>query len=367
MSRTERSPIVIDPCPPPPAAGDVATARRLGRRLGSVAACEGVHGTDPTLVDVGAGRAGSGTVLRLDGAGAAPVVLKWADASPQHRERAEREVRFLASTGAGLPVRVPRLLATGSVGEPPRLLLVLEWLVGEPGDAEAGCDEAAAVRTVRAVARMHAAFAGGRVADAPAAAVLPRWGVGSDTGPRPHARRAARFAKRLGPFAARRSIPAPLLAHLEALAATDAAGVHAIEAAYARLAALPVTLVHADLHLDNLLFAPGDDPAGVGVLDWQSASIGPGVADLVRFVVESCPDRGVLGRAAEAWRAERLAAGDDAATIDRELVGARDATDALLAGIVSGFGGGAADGLGCRADRLLDRLFGADGLVRLVA
>ena len=56
---------------------------------------------------------------------------------------------------------------------------------------------------------------------------------------------------------------------------------------FARLASFyedrePVTVVHGDYRLDNLLFHPAD--GSVAVLDWQTCTIGPGPADAAYFV-----------------------------------------------------------------------------------
>ncbi|HUP17652.1 MAG TPA: phosphotransferase [Acidimicrobiia bacterium] len=45
----------------------------------------------------------------------------------------------------------------------------------------------------------------------------------------------------------------------------------------------PMTLIHRDWHLDNILFAPSGEPF---VIDWQGAAVGPPATDLARFMVE---------------------------------------------------------------------------------
>jgi Ser/Thr protein kinase RdoA (MazF antagonist) len=54
-----------------------------------------------------------------------------------------------------------------------------------------------------------------------------------------------------------------------------------------RLKRSPVTLIHGDLHLDNLLFAPPQHEPGVTVLDWQSVARGRGVIDFALFLFGS--------------------------------------------------------------------------------
>ena len=46
----------------------------------------------------------------------------------------------------------------------------------------------------------------------------------------------------------------------------------------------PWTVTHGDFRLDNLLFPPAGTPQRVNVVDWQTASHGPGVADLSYFI-----------------------------------------------------------------------------------
>jgi aminoglycoside phosphotransferase (APT) family kinase protein len=49
----------------------------------------------------------------------------------------------------------------------------------------------------------------------------------------------------------------------------------------------PQTLVHADLHLDNLIFDGRGSGRSVVVLDWQTASVGPPAWDLALFLFGS--------------------------------------------------------------------------------
>jgi hypothetical protein len=59
------------------------------------------------------------------------------------------------------------------------------------------------------------------------------------------------------------------------------------EAACARLAEAPNSLVHGDFRLDNLLFTSDSGPTKALTLDWQLASRGSGAYDLCRFLVGS--------------------------------------------------------------------------------
>jgi len=46
---------------------------------------------------------------------------------------------------------------------------------------------------------------------------------------------------------------------------------------------VPPTLIHADLHLDNVMFLPDGTPV---ILDWPSACMGSAVLDLGRLLIE---------------------------------------------------------------------------------
>jgi aminoglycoside/choline kinase family phosphotransferase len=49
----------------------------------------------------------------------------------------------------------------------------------------------------------------------------------------------------------------------------------------------PMTIVHNDIHSDNLMFATEKADPPLTVVDWQTCGIGPGVADIVRFIITS--------------------------------------------------------------------------------
>lgn len=46
----------------------------------------------------------------------------------------------------------------------------------------------------------------------------------------------------------------------------------------------PVTLIHGDYRLENLLFGRGPDVAPLTIVDWQTPSIGPGPSDVAYFL-----------------------------------------------------------------------------------
>ncbi len=54
-----------------------------------------------------------------------------------------------------------------------------------------------------------------------------------------------------------------------------------------RLKQSPTTMIHADLHLDNVLFSPLGHEPGVTLIDWQSVARGRGAIDLALFLFGS--------------------------------------------------------------------------------
>jgi hypothetical protein len=56
-----------------------------------------------------------------------------------------------------------------------------------------------------------------------------------------------------------------------------------------QLAQTPITLVHNDVHLDNLFFGTGEGDPPLRAIDWQVAGRGRGVSDVTYFVVSSVP------------------------------------------------------------------------------
>jgi Ser/Thr protein kinase RdoA (MazF antagonist) len=158
--------------------------------------------------------------------------------------------------GLGLPVAVPLSTPEGTtwVAHEDALHELLPWLPGTPGMAARGQDDRAwAARLGETIARVHAALARLPASVVPlrldAVASLEGW-----------------VAPALERHAGSLDLPRlqPLLA--SALEDLRAAG-----------AALPVQVIHRDLHPDNLLFE-GD--ALAGVIDFELACTGPRLFDL---------------------------------------------------------------------------------------
>ncbi len=93
----------------------------------------------------------------------------------------------------------------------------------------------------------------------------------------------------------------------------------------------PTTVVHSDLHLDNVLF----DAAGPIVMDWQTVGCGPGAVDVARWLLESLTleDRAVHERDLLTAYVDELGH----LTLDDLTAAVRALTVRMFAGIVCGF------------------------------
>ena len=213
-----------------------------------------------------------------------------AAARRQHYERCAREVRFYREVAPRVPVPAPRAYYAAADDATGRVVLLLEDLrAARPGDVLQGCSAAEAALVVEAIAPFHARCRAG--SDLDALAWPPRWGGD------PRARQ-DRYNQQVGPFLRRfgRQVPAPVRDLLDGLRTGYA---HVLAA----LARAPATLIHADLHLDNLLFNPPGMVPPVVVLDWQGLARGPGAIDLALFLFGSlaveerrAAERALIGR-----------------------------------------------------------------------
>jgi aminoglycoside/choline kinase family phosphotransferase len=216
-----------------------------------------------------------------------PSAYRRAAPARAYYERCAREVSFYRDL-AGDIAAVPQLYHGAADPEQRRVVLLLADLAGgQAGDALAGCTPAQAGAILDAVAPLHARM---WQRDPPA------WVPALVTDP---AAAQQRYATRVDPFLERygHQVPPPVRELVEWLAGGYAA-------VLTELMAAPATVVHTDLHLDNVVFGTADQP--VALLDWQSACRGPAVVDLVEVVFGSLPvaDR----RAAESELLARYAA-----------------------------------------------------------
>jgi aminoglycoside phosphotransferase (APT) family kinase protein len=63
--------------------------------------------------------------------------------------------------------------------------------------------------------------------------------------------------------------------------------VEPFERILAGLAAAPETVIHADLHLDNVIFVTAAGGFQAKIIDWQSPSRGAAMLDVAGFIAES--------------------------------------------------------------------------------
>lgn len=206
----------------------------------------------------------------------------------RYYERAAREVRFYRQLGAPF---APAMYYADSDDATRRVVLLLEDVgAGRQGDVLRGCSVADAADVIDALAPFHARWWDKRA---------PRHDF-----PRSHLDlrgRQERYAQQVEPFLARfgDALPAAVVATVSGLR-TRLAPV--AEAFYDT----PETLIHADLHLDNMIFNPPGDQRSVIVVDWQTVSVGPPASDLLFFISDSLAIE--ERRAAEASLLERYVA-----------------------------------------------------------
>ncbi|MFI5952266.1 phosphotransferase family protein [Cryptosporangium sp. NPDC051539] len=203
-----------------------------------------------------------------------------------------REATFYGEAAADVPIRVPECHGVHVEPGLGRIALVLEDLTGRATfrDVRAGVSPAEAEAVVDAFADLHAAFW-----------QSPR--LAAELAPLAPLRRSAPVVSLAGSTLVRRAlakpaepvadlIPADLVRRSRVLSEhlTD------VDAFWA---AQPPTLTHGDPHLGNLFFE-GPRP---GFLDWQVATVGPGIRDVAYFVSTSMPvadarehERGLVAR-----------------------------------------------------------------------
>jgi Ser/Thr protein kinase RdoA (MazF antagonist) len=167
-------------------------------------------------------------------------------------------------------MRLARLHAHASADEAARGVLVFEDMVStRQGDVLSGATAGEAALLVDAMTEFHARFWDSTDADL---AALPSWDAVAQ-------KRLCNLAETLPLFLAewRGRVPDEAFTFARDLPQRT-------EDAYGELKAAPLTLVHGDLHLDNVLFCIDGTPI---LLDWPSVSRGPAAADFAHFLAES--------------------------------------------------------------------------------
>lgn len=180
----------------------------------------------------------------------------------------EKEVRFYQELAEGLDVRTPTALHTEIEPSSGAFVLLLEDLSpAVQGDQLAGCSPAQARAALSELVNLHA----------------PRWGD-------PTLRDIEWLAgdRRAALELLTQILPTMWSGFIERYDdRLDDPVRDAGDLLVARIGSLfedhdPVTVVHGDYRLDNLLFHPDDGT--VAVLDWQTCTVGQGPADAAYFV-----------------------------------------------------------------------------------
>ena len=237
-----------------------------------------------TVKDVARRQIGTGQIadsVRLDltwdppGAGPPSLVAKVTSGSEASRQAAlstrtyEVEVGFYSTLADRLPVRRPACYWTGFDGTKAAYGVVLEDLApAEQGDQMRGCSIEEAGLAIDELARLHAPF----------------WGKGDEVATLPWITRgSSTTSPTMAPF-----LQALLPGFFERYGDRLTPGVRELiervvpKYADAKPYAGPEAVVHGDYRNDNLMFGGVD--GRVCVLDWQTVSIGPPVADVSYFL-----------------------------------------------------------------------------------
>lgn len=193
-----------------------------------------------------------------------------AESARRYFERCAREVDFYRELSPEIEGVAARVYYAASDETERVIAILLEDLSeGCSGDVLAGCSVDDARAVIEQIARVHARWWEQEAPD-----WLPWWG--GDYAPRQQ-----RLTEQIAPFFDRwgQTIPAEVRAIIEELGSCYASLLEALDRR-------PRTVIHADLHLDNVMFGVPTRSAPV-VLDWQSVLRGPAIIDVGRFIAES--------------------------------------------------------------------------------
>ena len=223
------------------------------------------------------------------------LVVKFATA-----ERTQREITFYEACAPSTPINTPGFIGGSTEGD--RGVVILEYLpMMRQGDVLAGCSSTEFLSLARILGRLHGRWWGA------ADEALGGW---CETPYRSGARNEApgQQVRRFGGSLfhstllddLRTPMPTPTLIDGRADVALERYGHTADESLVERISTLgerlgaiehtllsgPMTLIHRDFQLDNILFDAGGTPF---VLDWQGAVVGPPTIDLARIFVDCRP------------------------------------------------------------------------------
>jgi Ecdysteroid kinase-like family len=195
------------------------------------------------------------------------------DASRLMLERAVREVEFYRAVGSDL-TQLPGYYFGHVDSESGRAILLFEDLsTAVPGDALAGCSVVEARSVLRSIQDVHTRWWQDEGLDS--VDWLNIW--------------AASVPQRVERY--RNQAEHVIQAHHDRLQPPVIDLMRALVESYGRiledLTKAPATLIHADLHLDNVMFKRTGDKTDAMIIDWQSPSRGYAMLDVAGFIVES--------------------------------------------------------------------------------
>jgi hypothetical protein len=183
-----------------------------------------------------------------------------------------REALFYRDFGGRAGIPLPSCHHVAIDEETRRGVLVLEDVGrGEQGDCLTMVDIARTRSVARPVAALHARWWGSRtLAGVEWMPCASRYSRDADWFDRHGAQFRERFADRLRPECASLFETAPAV----------------VERSNELLSGLPETMIHGDLHLDNVIFAPD----GRAVLDWARVARGPAALDVCDLMLMASPE-----------------------------------------------------------------------------
>jgi hypothetical protein len=226
------------------------------------------------------GKGPQGDALASSGRAGLPatIIAKVPAADPASRGAArafrtyEIEASFYAQVAPGLPVALPECFYAAYDAEPDEYVVLLADLApAQPGDQLAGLSADDAAAAIAELAALHAAG----------------WGS-ADLAALPWLNRSSPEAAALMTAVVTDLYPGFRDRHGDRLEPGTLGLIEAFLPHIGRYLAgreEPRTVVHGDFRADNLLFGP----ARPVVLDWQTASFGPGTGDLSYFLGSSLP------------------------------------------------------------------------------
>ncbi len=226
------------------------------------------------------------------------LVAKFPSRNPTNRASAmtyrvyEREVRYFAELDAQTAATSPQIYLTERQDD--NFLILMQDLGDyQVGDQAAGATLAQSELMVDALVGLHSGFwnkvetldwvppiAGSYHADTMTALCEPGW-----------ASMCERFAEQLAPQ----------------VAAEGPSFRNALPALQTRMNSAPVTLLHGDFRMENVLFGQQPDHHRVAIIDWQGPLLGKGLVDVALMLGQST--RTAVRRAHERALIDRYAAG----------------------------------------------------------